>query len=63
MPSLNLGQLRERYVARGRALPVEIERQLLADPRPGAQALLALVERRRRANRRRRAAAAAHAAL
>ena len=51
MPSLNLAQLRERYVERGRALPGEIERQLLADPRPGAQALLAQVERRRRANR------------
>jgi ribonuclease HII len=51
MPSLNLAQLRERYLERGRALPAEVERQLLADPRPGAQALLAQVERRRRANR------------
>src|SRR5262245_34644780 len=51
MPSLNLAQLRERYVERGRALPGEIERQLLADPRPGARALLEQVERRRRANR------------
>jgi len=51
MAPLNLAQLRERYLERGRALPAEVERQLLADPRPGACALLAQVQRRRRENR------------
>ena len=51
MPQLNLALLRGRYLERGRALPAEIERQLLLDPRSGARALLAQVQRRRRANR------------
>jgi ribonuclease HII len=51
MPPLNLARLRQRHVDAGRALPAEIERELLADPRPGARALLEQVERRRRANR------------
>lgn len=51
MPRLNLTLLRERYFDGGRPLPVELERQLRADPRPSAQALLERFERRRRDNR------------
>src|SRR5262245_52851932 len=46
-----LTELRERYVERGRPLPQRLEAQLREDPRPGAKALLAAVERRRRENR------------
>ena len=48
---LSLADLRARYVDAGRALPASIESALAADPRPGAQAILAAVARRRRANR------------
>ncbi len=47
----SFGDLRERYVERGRPLPAEIEARLRADPRPGAQAILAAVDRRRHAHR------------
>ncbi|MCA9607260.1 MAG: ribonuclease HII [Myxococcales bacterium] len=46
-----LSELRERYVTNGRALPAELEAELRADPRAGAQAILAAVERRRKKNR------------
>lgn len=42
-----LAELRKRYVDKGRALPTKVESALRADPRPGAQAILAAVERRR----------------
>lgn len=42
-----LAELRKRYVERGRALPTDVEEALRSDPRPGAQAILAAVERRR----------------
>jgi ribonuclease HII len=48
---LRLSQLRERHVVRGRPLPEALEAALRADPRPGAQAILAAVARRRHANR------------
>src|SRR5688572_23929508 len=51
MARLNLAEIRQRFVERGRALPADIERLLLADPRPGARALLEQVERRRYQNR------------
>lgn len=51
MRALTLRELSRRYVERGRPLPVALERMLLEDPRPGARALLALVNRRRRAHR------------
>lgn len=38
-------------MARGRPLPAAVEEALRADERPGARALLQMVERRRRANR------------
>jgi ribonuclease HII len=44
-------ELKERYVARGRALPASLEAELRLDDRPGARALLAAVEKRRRENR------------
>lgn len=46
-----LSELRRRYVGEGRPLPNELEAALRADPRPGARALLAAIDRRRRANR------------
>jgi len=48
---LTLAKLRLRYVAKGRPLPAAIESQLKDDPRPGARAILAAVERRRRERR------------
>jgi ribonuclease HII len=51
MARLNFAEIRQRFVERGRPLPADIERLLLADPRPGARALLEQVERRRRQNR------------
>jgi ribonuclease HII len=48
---LPLADLKARYVDRDRALPAAIEAALVADPRSGARAILAAVERRRRANR------------
>lgn len=46
-----LAEIRKRFVERDRALPQEIEAMLRADPRPGARAILAAVEKRRRENR------------
>lgn len=42
-----LSELRIRYVDRGRPVPGEVEAALRADPRSGAQQLLAAIERRR----------------
>jgi ribonuclease HII len=49
MPTL--AQFRLRYVVQGRALDAATEAVLRADPRPGAQAILAAVARRRFENR------------
>lgn len=46
-----LAELRRRYVEKSRSLPSEIEQQLRADSRPGAQAILAAVEKRRHEHR------------
>jgi len=51
MRELTLRELRRRYVEKARPLPSALERKLRADPRPGAQAIVAMVERRRRAHR------------
>lgn len=51
MTRLCLSDLRARYVQSERRLPLELERELRADPRPGARALLDAIERRRHANR------------
>lgn len=51
MARLNLADLRQRYVERGRSLPGRIEQLLRADERPGARALLERIERRRHDNR------------
>ena len=51
MPQLNLAELRERYLEGQRSLPSSLERQLRADPRPGARALIERLDRRRYANR------------
>jgi ribonuclease HII len=48
---LLLADLRLRYVDRVQPLPQDIEAALHADPRPGARAILAAVERRRHASR------------
>jgi ribonuclease HII len=48
-PTLN--ELRRRFVELGRSLPQELEDELRADPRAGAKAILAAVERRRHDNR------------
>ncbi len=50
-PLLSLGELRLRYVDRGRPLPARVERALEMDERPGARQILALVRRRRRDHR------------
>jgi ribonuclease HII len=46
-----LSELRIRYVDRGRPVPGEVEAALRADPRSGAQQLLAAIERRRHERR------------
>lgn len=46
-----LAELRRRHVDEARPLPQELEAALRADPRPGAKALLAAIEKRRRENR------------
>ena len=46
-----LAALRARYVDGDRALPTALEAELRADPRPGAQAILAAIAKRRRARR------------
>lgn len=48
---LPLARLRRKYVDGERPLPQDIEAALRTDPRSGAQAILAAIERRRRANR------------
>jgi len=51
LPSLSVAALRQRFVLRGEPLPEGCEAALARDPRAGARAVLALVERRRRENR------------
>jgi ribonuclease HII len=46
-----LSELRRRFVEQGRSLPLDLEEELRADPRAGARAILAAVERRRHENR------------
>jgi ribonuclease HII len=48
---LTLGELRARYVDRGRPLPGAIEEELRADARPGAKAILAAIAKRRHEHR------------
>jgi len=43
--------IRQRYVDEEKPLPAELERQLRADPRPAALAILAAIDRRRRSGR------------
>lgn len=47
MPKLSLSEIRTRYVERGRSVPEELERQLRADSRPSARAIVEAIERRR----------------
>ena len=51
MARLALAQIRLRYVVEGRPLDLATEQALRADPRHGAKAILAAVERRRFASR------------
>src|SRR5262245_34616767 len=46
-----LSELRERYVERGRPLPLELEELLEHDPRRGAQQILTAIRSRRKKNR------------
>ena len=46
-----VGELRERYLTRGRPLPRRLHEALRADPRAGVAALLEAIELRQRANR------------
>jgi ribonuclease HII len=48
---VKLSAIRARHVASGRPLPAALEAELRADPRPGARAILAAIEKRRRAHR------------
>jgi ribonuclease HII len=48
---LVLSQIRARYVLENRPLDSALEAELRADPRPGAQAIIAAIARRRRDNR------------
>jgi ribonuclease HII len=48
---ISLVELRQRHVAEGRPLDSATEAALKADPRQGAKAILAAIERRRSANR------------
>jgi len=48
---LSLAELRERYIRGEAALPRKLEEQLRTDPRAGAAAILAAVEKRRRDRR------------
>jgi len=50
-PVPSLAELRERYVDRARPLPAALEAELRADPRPGAKAIVAAIDRRRHASR------------
>lgn len=49
--SLTLAQMRERYVTCARPMPASVEAALRDDPRPGAQSVLAAVQKRRFDNR------------
>lgn len=49
MPTL--AEIRARYVDRERPLPAALEARLAADSRPGAQAILAAIQKRRHAHR------------
>lgn len=51
MTHRSLTDLRVRYVEHGRPLPRALEEELRADPRAGAKAILAAVEKRRHAHR------------
>lgn len=51
MAQLSLAKVRQRYVAEGRPLDAATEAALLADPRPGARAILDAIARRRFENR------------
>jgi ribonuclease HII len=51
MARVALAQIRRRYVVEGRPLDTAVEAALIADPRPGAKAILDAVERRRFGNR------------
>src|SRR5579872_3256167 len=46
-----LAQIRRRYVIEARPLDAETEAALIADPRPGAKAILHAIARRRAGNR------------
>ena len=48
---MKLSALRARYVDSDRPLPAALEAELREDPRPGARAILAAIERRRHARR------------
>ena len=48
---LVLSEIRARYVDRERALPSDVEAALRADPRAGAKAILAAIDKRRHARR------------
>jgi ribonuclease HII len=47
----SLALLRRRYVEQGRSLPARIEAELRLDPRPGARAILAAIDKRRHEHR------------
>jgi ribonuclease HII len=49
--TLTLAQIRERHVEKERALPRALEEELKSDPRAGAKAILAAIEKRRHAHR------------
>ena len=51
MTRYSLDELRQRYVIEGRPLEASLEEYLRADPRAGARAILASIERRRFENR------------
>jgi ribonuclease HII len=49
--SISLSEIRTRHVERNRPLPRALEEELRADPRAGAKAILAAIEKRRHAHR------------
>lgn len=51
MASIPLSEIRARHVEKNRPLPRALEEELRADPRAGAKAILAAIERRRHAHR------------
>src|SRR5512146_325016 len=48
---MSVGELRERFVEKGRALPADCEEALRDDPRSGARAVYDAIRKRRRENR------------